>query len=206
MSTLQIWETVRASNGLAFVRLDDRTTYQTVSFTGTAGQSAAFDADTSVISIKADTDCAVRIGANPTAVATDLPLSAGNVCNLAVDPGQKISVIAIAAGGLAASRVVTGTTGVIKASGGQVYGLSAYNVNAAVRYLHLYNKATAPTLSTDTPIYTVPLPAAGRIDINFTALGLAFATGISWAYTTDDVAIPVTAGTSTELHFSATYR
>ncbi len=108
-------------------------------------------------------------------------------------------------GGLTPLRVVTGTTGVIKASAGQLYTLNALNTNAAVRYLHLYNKATAPTLSTDTPVYTVALPASGRAEINLTAIGLAFSTGISWAYTTDDIAIPTTAGTSTELHFSAGY-
>lgn len=108
-------------------------------------------------------------------------------------------------GGLAASRIVTGTTGVIKASAGQVFSLIAYNVNAAVRYLHLYNKATAPTLSTDTPIITIPLTAAGHRDINLTAIGAAFSTGIAWAYTTDDIAIPATAATSTELHATVLY-
>jgi len=109
-------------------------------------------------------------------------------------------------GGLSLSRVVTGTSGVIKASAGQVYTLTAYNVNAAARYLHLYNKATAPTLSTDTPVMTIPLLGASVRDINLSNLGIAFATGISWAYTTDDIAIPTTAGTSTELHFTAAYK
>jgi hypothetical protein len=109
-------------------------------------------------------------------------------------------------GGLSLSRVVTGTTGVIKASAGQAYWATVYNVNAAVRYLHLYNKATAPTLSTDTPVLTIPLMGAGVRDINITALGAEFTTGISWAYTTDDIAIPTTAGTSTELHATFGYK
>ncbi len=108
-------------------------------------------------------------------------------------------------GGAATARVVTGTTGVIKASAGQLYSLSAYNSNAGVRYLQLYNKATAPTLSTDTPVMTFPLLATGITHVPLPSVGAAFSTGISWAYTTDDIAIPTTAGTSTELHFTAGY-
>lgn len=108
-------------------------------------------------------------------------------------------------GGLTSSRIVTGTTGFIKASAGQVYRVNGYNANAAIRYLQLYNKASAPTLSTDTPIATIPLAASSAFSFDIGALGLAFATGIAWAYTTDDVAIPTTAGTSTELHATVFY-
>lgn len=109
-------------------------------------------------------------------------------------------------GGLTAFRIVTGTTGFIKASAGQLYSLDVYNANAAVRYLHLYNKASAPTLSTDTPVYTIPLPpTSGRSVPIAASIGLAFATGIAWAYTTDTVAIPTTAGTSAEGIFSGAY-
>lgn len=111
------------------------------------------------------------------------------------------------AGGLSAARVLTGTTGVIKAAAGQLYTLRGMNTNAAARYLHLYDKATAPTLSTDTPIFTIPLQASSvPADLRIGDIGLAFANGIAWAYTTDDIAIPATAATSTELHFSAAYK
>jgi hypothetical protein len=94
MATLKIWETVRAGSGLPVIRLDERTNYQTVAFTGTAGQSAAFDDDTSVITVVADAACAVRVGANPTAVVTDFPLAANTARDFEVAPGQKISAIA----------------------------------------------------------------------------------------------------------------
>ncbi len=94
MSTLKIWETVRAGSGLPVVRLDERTNYQTVTFTGTPAASAAFDSDTSVITISADVKCAVRVGAAPTAVVTDYPLAANTERDFEVAPGQKISVIA----------------------------------------------------------------------------------------------------------------
>ncbi len=112
-------------------------------------------------------------------------------------------------GGLSATRVLTGTGGVIKASAGQLYKLhSVRNANAAVRYLHLYDKATAPTLSTDTPVLTISLLASSvqnGIDIGGD-IGVAFALGIAWAFTTDNIAIPTTAGASTELMFSGAYK
>lgn len=94
MSTLKIWETVRAGSELPIIRLDERVTYKTVTFTGTAGTSAAFDDDTSVITVVADAACAVRVGSNPTAVITDFPVAANTMFDFEVQPGQKISVIA----------------------------------------------------------------------------------------------------------------
>lgn len=122
--------------------------------------------------------------------------------------GVHIVTKPVTSGGLDSARVLTGTGGVIKASAGQLYSLlSVRNANAAVRYLHLYNKATAPTLSTDTPILTITLAASSvQNEISLTSIGAAFSTGIAWAYTTDNIAIPTTAGTSTELMFSAVYK
>lgn len=94
MSTLKIWETVRGSLELPLLRLDERTNYQTVTFTGTAGTSNAFDSDTSVITVIADAACALRVGANPTAIVTDYPLPVSTLMDLEVRPGDKISVIA----------------------------------------------------------------------------------------------------------------
>lgn len=102
-------------------------------------------------------------------------------------------------------RIVTGAGGVIKATPGKFYGVTAQNVNAAIRYLHLYNKATAPTLSTDTPLISIPLAAAGIRDLILTDHGVIFSVGIAWAFTTDNIAIPATAGTSTELLATAYY-
>ncbi|WP_283419229.1 hypothetical protein [Sphingopyxis sp. Geo48] len=94
MSTLSIWETVRSDSGLPIIRLDKRMTKNSVTFTGTAGQSAAFDAATSVITVRADVACALAVGANPTAVVTDYPLPADTLMDIEVRPGQKISAIA----------------------------------------------------------------------------------------------------------------
>lgn len=71
----------------------------------------------------------------------------------------------------------------IKNSAGQVYGYEIYNANAAVRYVKLYNKASAPSVGTDTPFRTIGVPPNGRASFQ-TAMGLVMGTGISIATTT----------------------
>lgn len=112
----------------------------------------------------------------------------------------------VTTGGLSVSRLIAATSGVIKASAGQLYTGLFTNSNAAIRYLQIYNKATAGTLSTDTPVITVPLPPNVSVMIDFSAIGGAFATGISWQFTTDDIAIPTTAGATTDIHGFVTFK
>jgi hypothetical protein len=70
-----------------------------------------------------------------------------------------------------------------KASAGRVHGWSVFNSNAAARYFKLYNKASAPTVGTDTPVHVVMIPAAGGANLDIPR-GLPFSTGIAWALTT----------------------
>lgn len=65
-----------------------------------------------------------------------------------------------------------------------LYNITASNVNAAARYLKIYDKATAPTVGTDVPKLTIPIPLAGIANINFGALGMQFALGIGFGLTT----------------------
>jgi hypothetical protein len=94
MATLEIWETVRASSGLPVIRLDDRVVAQDVDFTAGATQSAAFGEATSIIALRSDVNCAIAIGANPTATTADYPLTANTLTWVEVAPGAKLSVIA----------------------------------------------------------------------------------------------------------------
>lgn len=71
----------------------------------------------------------------------------------------------------------------VKGTFGQVYGWYLYNLNAAVRYLKLYNKAAAPTVGTDTPTHTIPIPPGGGANIEI-AGGLEFTLGIGFGITT----------------------
>ncbi|HEX8577990.1 MAG TPA: hypothetical protein VF655_00160 [Allosphingosinicella sp.] len=94
MAKLRIWESVRGASGLPLVRLDDRVNYQEVTFSGAAAASAAFDADTSVISVLADVACAVKVSSDPTADINSFPVPANTRIDFEVTPGSKISAIA----------------------------------------------------------------------------------------------------------------
>lgn len=71
----------------------------------------------------------------------------------------------------------------VKASAGRVYAIQGYNAANAVRYFKLYNKATAPTVGTDTPVKTLALPPGVGFAFDWSR-GYAFATGIGFGLTT----------------------
>ena len=71
-----------------------------------------------------------------------------------------------------------------KATAGTVWSIVASNINAAVRYLKLYNLTVAPTVGTSVPVLTIPIPAGGVVQIDGGSNGIRFGTGIAWALTT----------------------
>ncbi len=96
------------------------------------------------------------------------------------------TLAAATSGGTSISRTISaGSTNatVVKASAGQVYAVHVNNANAALRYLKLYNKATAPTVGSDTPVVTLQIPIGGVADLRVLN-GAAFSAGISFALTT----------------------
>lgn len=72
---------------------------------------------------------------------------------------------------------------VVKATPGFVTGFSVFNINAAVRYIKFYNKATAPTVGTDTPVMVFGIPA-GSGNNYVLPCSVSFSSGISFALTT----------------------
>lgn len=70
-----------------------------------------------------------------------------------------------------------------KASAGKLFSVNGYNSTATVTYLKFYDKATAPTVGTDTPALTLALPALAVFSYDLG--GIAFATGIGYGLTTD---------------------
>lgn len=70
----------------------------------------------------------------------------------------------------------------LKASAGNIYGIHVFNVAAYDVFLKLYNKASAPTVGTDTPVWTIPVKAGGGFSANF-PVGTPFSTGIAYAIT-----------------------
>lgn len=66
---------------------------QKVTFTGTAGASAAFSTATRFIQISSDGICSVAVGDNPTATTSNTRLVAGQLICIGVKPGDKISAV-----------------------------------------------------------------------------------------------------------------
>jgi hypothetical protein len=71
-----------------------------------------------------------------------------------------------------------------KGSAGRLYKIDGYNAAAAVRYIKIYNKATAPTVGTDTPLVTLAVAPSSRFEIMWGPTGIFLATGIAFALTT----------------------
>jgi len=73
----------------------------------------------------------------------------------------------------------------IKVSGGNLYSVLAIGLTSTVRYLKFYNKASAPTVGTDVPVFTIPVPAntqGAGVALGFT-IGVNFSAGIALAIT-----------------------
>ena len=116
-----------------------------------------------------------------TAVAA-LPAGA----NLIGDVGQQVRATA---GGLSTvgrliSAAATTNAASLKASAGRLYKVRGYNAAATALYLKIYNKASAPTVGTDTPVVTITLKPLDVFDVDFSGIGQFFAAGIAYALTT----------------------
>lgn len=75
----------------------------------------------------------------------------------------------------------------VKGSVGKVYSILLTNTNAAVRYVKFYNKATAPTVGSDTPVLVIAVPgntAGAGVSWPLGGVPLKFSTGIALAITT----------------------
>lgn len=94
----------------------------------------------------------------------------------------------------------------VKATAGVVGYIVANNVNAAVRYLKLYNKATAPTIGTDTPVMTIALPAGTVTVVPVPVGGIVFNTGIGFGTTTEATVAGTTGISASETVVNIGYR
>jgi len=95
----------------------------------------------------------------------------------------------------------------VKNAPGTVFFIGGVNTNAAIRYLKLYNKASAPVIGTDTPFMTFALPASSPFNIPIGGSGIAFSIGIGFGLTVnapDADATAVAAGDILGLNISYT--
>jgi hypothetical protein len=88
-------------------------------------------------------------------------------------------------GGLSITRLLSGAstnaTSVTSAAT-QLYGWHLYNSSAAAKFIKVYNTASSPTVGTDTPVLTLPLPAGAAANVHFTH-GITLSTGFGFAIT-----------------------
>jgi hypothetical protein len=80
------------------------------------------------------------------------------------------------------SAATTNATSV-KNAAGTLYSIAASNVNAAARFLKIYNLAAAPTVGSSVPVLTIPIAANSSVNLNFGTYGLRLGTGIALAIT-----------------------
>ena len=103
--------------------------------------------------------------------------------------------------GLSVKRLVSAAATVnptiVKASGGRVYKITGQNAATAIKYIKLYNKATAPA-ETDTPVATFAVAASAPFTIEFDA-GLYFSAGISYRLTGANADADTTALTAADI-------
>lgn len=119
---------------------------------------------------------------------------------LTVDNGGTFAVQAAQSGTWAAARTVgaaddgitpysliaAGSTNAtsVKASAGRLHWMMVFNFSTSVRYLKLYNKASAPTVGSDTPVLRLPIPPNSNGFQLSPAVPLVFSSGIAFALTT----------------------
>ena len=99
----------------------------------------------------------------------------------------------------------TNNATVVKASAGLLYGFSVNNINAAVRYLKFYDKASAPAPATDAEALVVAVPTVSSQTVMF-PVPLEFSVGISWALVTGIAANDNTSVAATEHVVTVFYR
>lgn len=98
----------------------------------------------------------------------------------------------------------------VKASAGTLYGILAGSIDATPVYLKLYNKASAPTVGTDTPVLVVPIRGSTEVDaypisVQFPK-GLAFDIGIGYGIVTGITDASTAAVSADEVLVSLQYK
>lgn len=131
----------------------------------------------------------------PIIAVADSTNSVGNVTQgnegipkMTVDRKLFVSPQANPIGGWSPSSVLTTAStnsSVVKASAGSLGMIVAINPTATLGFLKVFNKATAATLGTDTPVWNIPIPAntAGAGVVIPIPAGISFGSGIAIAVT-----------------------
>jgi hypothetical protein len=137
---------------------------------------------------------AVPIAILQTVSVTGSLTSAGTTTNTPATPTASI-----------VNSAATTNATLVKNIAGTVYGVVVSNINAAARFLKLYNLAAAPTVGTSVPAITIPIPAGQVVNVNFGSQGMRYATGISLAITGAAADTDTTAVAASEVKVNISY-
>lgn len=128
------------------------------------------------------------------AVNSPIPAQANTTTNIGM-----VNIQSAANGGATPSFVVAANSNNstnLKGSAGTVYSIQTSNINASTAYfIKLYDKATAPTCGTDTPVAAYVIPPSNGGNNVVTLVGKAFSLGIGYCIVTgiannDNTSVP----------------
>jgi hypothetical protein len=121
-------------------------------------------------------------------VALDAPLPVGTNTLGGVNLAASFSGSSYAAVTTASTNAAS-----IKATAGNIYELAVSNLTAAIIYVKLYAKATAPVVGTDIPVLTIPVGIGALFAMEFGMAGKRVSPGIGIAVTANAIATDATA-------------
>lgn len=93
----------------------------------------------------------------------------------------------------------------LKGSAGQLYGWMATNSDTSWVYIKFYNKASAPTVGSDTVVMAVGLPPGGGANA-FVPHGIVFSTGIAYSLVAGITDASTTAVTADKVQVALLYK
>lgn len=123
----------------------------------------------------------VALGAGAAAIGSVTLASTTTTSNTGITPSATV-------GGFATfqkliSAATTNATSV-KASAGTIGEVYAFNTSASTKFLKIYNKASAPVVGTDIPVFTIAIAPSAECQFRVSDIGgLRLATGIAYAIT-----------------------
>src|SRR6516162_4224228 len=114
----------------------------------------------------------------PVSIAATVNTSASQSGTWTVQPGNTanttpwlvLPALTAASNGLTSSRVAAAATTnatSLKASAGEMARIDVFNTATYAVFLKFYNKASSPTVGTDTPVWTIPVSAGGGYSTEF---------------------------------------
>jgi len=169
---------------LTAAQVSTLTPVSTVTIGGTLPSGSNTIGAVSVSSLPALTSGSNTIGAVNAVQSGTWTIQPGNTANTTP---WLVAPQATTGGGASLSKTISAasTNGTnVKGSAGVLYGILACNLNASARYIKLYDKATTPTVGTDTPVLTMLLPPSnGGFVLSF-PVGISFSNGIGFGLTT----------------------